>query len=183
MIDDPLRSILAIHALVALVSCGSTCRSEAQRTVPPEVIHARACVGELGWSAPDEACVAIVEVHRRRAALTGLSPESVAVRYSAALRRPPRHRAWVRELADRSEAPRSWPSGPSWARARERFSALVNVARDALTAEPETVCPGALHYGGAMDSVPSGHEEACRWAIGRGAQMFYRRANPEGGES
>lgn len=182
---DPLLAALAIHGLVMLVSCGSTCDAEAQRSVPPEVVHARACVGELGWSAPDEACVAIVEVHRRRAALTGMSPESVAKRYSAALRRPPSHRAWVRELADRSEAPRGWPRVASWTAARARFAALVNVAREALDSDAE-VCPGALHYGGLMDSIPTGHEEACRWRIGRGAQVFYRRSGAdraEGGDS
>ena len=181
---DFLRAALAVYALTGVVVLASTCGGEARaQGVSPAIIHARACVGELGWRAPDEACVAIVGVHRRRSALTGASPEQVARVYSRALRSPPSPRRWVRQLHDRPTAPAAWPIGPSWAAARARFAQIVDVAREALSGTRPEACPGAVHYGGLMDGTPSGHEEACRWRVGRGAQVFYRRAGEVSGPS
>jgi hypothetical protein len=172
--DDTRVDVILACALI--ISCFLPCSpAEAtRRREDPALIHARACVGELGWRAPDEACSAIVEVHMRRAALRGWRPETVARLYSAALRRPPRGRMWVPQLRPGRRPPMAWPGLP-WARYERRLREIVEVVRGTLDGEAPESCPDAVHYGGAMDAVPTGHVEACRWAIGRGSQRFYAR--------
>jgi hypothetical protein len=166
--DERLGLLLACGLiLAAMLPCGP---AEGQRE-DPALDHARACVGELGWRAPDDACAAIVEVHVRR----GVRARS----YSAALRRPPRHRAWVPQLDVGRAPPMAWPRALPWARHERRFVDVLEVVRQTLAAERPEACPGAMHYGGLMDATPAGHVEVCRWTVGRGAQVFFA---PEGGE-
>lgn len=142
--------------------------------------NARAAVGELGWRAPDDAYAAIVEVHVRRAHLTGTTTAFMARRYSAAIRRPPRHRAWVRELHARESAPPSWPPhlDGSWWEYAQRFGAIRDVVREVLRGEREPACPAAEHYGSVeLDGTPTGFVEVCRWRAGRHHQGFYARAS------
>ena len=170
---------MRLIALCLLALVASTA-AFAQRTGPDAALwNARAAIGELGWRAPDDAYAAIVEVHLRRARLTGTTTTLMARRYSAAVRRPPRHRRWVRELRVSASPPRSWPAqlDGAWPRYSERLEHVRTIAADVLRGRREVACEGAVHYGGAMDSVPARHVEACAWPIGRGEQRFYRRAN------
>lgn len=139
--------------------------------------NARAAVGELGWRAPDDAYAAIVEVHIHRARITGTTTAHMARRYSAAVRRPPPHRAWVPELHARTAAsPPSWPPHLDgvWWRYAERFDAVRDVVRDVLRGERAPVCPEAEHYGGPMDSMDEDRwERAC--SIEGTAQRWWKR--------
>jgi hypothetical protein len=170
---------MRLIALCLLALVASTA-ALAQRTGPDAALwNARAAVGELGWRAPDDAYAAIVEVHLRRAQLTGTSAALMARRYSAAIRRPPRHRRWVRELRVSASPPPSWPAhlGGAWHRYAEQLERVRAIAADVLAGQREVACEDATHYGGLMDSTPAGHAEACRWTVGRGAQLFFRREN------
>jgi hypothetical protein len=170
---------MRLIALCLLALVASTA-AFAQRTGHDAALwNARAAVGELGWRAPDDAYAAIVEVHLRRAQLTGTSAALMARRYSAAIRRPPRHRRWVRELRVSASPPPSWPPhlGGAWQRYAEQLEHVRELASDVLAGRREVACEGATHYGGLMDSTPAGHAEACRWTVGRGAQLFFRREN------
>lgn len=129
--------------------------------------NTRAAIGELGWRAPDDAYAAIVEVHVRRAQLTGTTTAFMARRYSAAVRRPPPHRAWVPELHTRNAAPPSWPPhlDGSWWRYAERVGEVREIVRAVLRGERGAVCEDAEHYGSEADGVPGGQlgrwEAAC----------------------
>lgn len=172
--------------IVSCVLSALTIPLDAQRRPSAARIHAAACVGELGWAAPDEACAALVEVHVARARDT--TPEVVAQRFSQALRNPPPDRAWVPELisATSSRAPRSWPARLPWAPWRmaslHRYEA---VATSVLSGERPIVCPDCINYGGLMDAQPPGTEEVRRFVLRScegqrrcvpRAQIFYRRA-------
>jgi hypothetical protein len=68
-------------AAVVVVAFVASTAALAQRTGPDAALwNARAAVGELGWRAPDDAYAAIVEVHLRRAQLTGTSAALMARR-------------------------------------------------------------------------------------------------------
>lgn len=142
--------------------------------------NARAAVGELGWRAPDDAYAAIVEVHIRRASLTGTTPSYMARTYSAAVRRPPRRRAWVRELHGRPQVPPSWPSHlvRAWPRHAQRFVEVREVVRATLEGERDVACPDAEHYGSREDGAPGGRvdrwETACTFE-GTTQQWWRRR--------
>lgn len=166
-------------ALVLLAALAVAPVTAQRRGTDAALWNARAAIGELGWRAPDDAYAAIVEVHLRRARLTGTTTALMARRYSAAIRRPPRHRRWVRELRVSASPPRSWPAqlDGAWPRYSERLERVRAIAADVLRGRREVACEGAVHYGGAMDSAPRGHVEACAWTIGRGEQRFYRRAD------
>lgn len=102
--------------------------------------QARSCVGEVGWNAPDEACVAMTWIHAKRARLTGVSLSTMVRAYSAAVRQSvPRRRStpvvsavplaaddargalrssrtqnrrrWVQGLTLTGAAPAAWPEG------------------------------------------------------------------------
>lgn len=179
-------TLLAVVAILATVNPISS-----QRRPAAARIHAAVCVGEVGWDAPEDACASIVEVHMARAR-GALSPETVAQRFSAALRSPPPHRRWVRGLlhATETRAPEGWPSHLPWS-GSQRYAALERYERIAaavLAGEREPACPGCVDYGGLMDAVPRGMEEARRFEFRtcnapRGtrrrcrpvAQVFYRR--------
>lgn len=161
--------------LLALAPCVPH-EVDGQRRDDPARVHAAACVGELGWNAPDDACAAIVEVHVRRAAMRGHTHhDAVARTFSQAIRRPPPHRLWVPQLI-RPGIPRAWPRHLSWRRHEARFAHYLEVVRATLEGERVTACPGATNYGGLMDTPAEGLVEVCRWSIGRGAQVFYAPA-------
>jgi hypothetical protein len=163
--------------LAALVVASAAVAQPTRHGADAVTWNVRAAIGELGWAAPDDAYAAIVEVHIRRAEMTGATTALMARRYSAAVRRPPRHRAWVRELRVSDSPPPSWPPHLDgvWWRHAERVEAVRSIVRDVLAGQRATACVDAVHYGGAMDSAPTGHVESCRWQIGRGSQVFYRR--------
>lgn len=147
--------------------------------------NARAAVGELGWQAPDEAYVAIVEVHIRRARLTGTTTAHMAQRYSAAVRVPPWHRAWVRELRATSDVPAAWPPNlrRAWPRYAGRFAEVRALVGEVLRGERDEVCPDAEHYGSESDGVPGGQvgrwESACSFE--GTSQRWWKRTGLEGG--
>lgn len=171
----------ALIALALIVGSLAWCPAEGntQPAQPPRVarthVHGadadlwntRAAIGELGWRAPDDAYAAIVEVHVRRAQLTGTTTAFMARRYSAAVRRPPPHRAWVPELHTRHAAPPSWPPhlDGSWWRYAERVGEVREIVRAVLRGERGAVCVDAEHYGSEADGVPGGQlgrwERAC----------------------
>lgn len=179
----------ALWALALLALAVAPLRSTAQRSqhgADADLWNARAAVGELGWRAPDDAYAAIVEVHIRRAHLTGTTTAFMARRYSAAIRRPPRHRAWVRELHGRESPPPSWPPhlDGSWWEYAQRFGEVRDVVRKVLRGEREPACEDAEHYGSVeLDGTPAGFVEVCRWRAGRHHQGFYARRGREGDES
>lgn len=169
-------------ALATLGFCGRS--SDAQPRGAPERIHAAACVGELGWRAPAEACASIVEVHMRIGTARDLRPELVAQAFSAALRRPPPRRQWVPELAQASprRAPRSWPARLPWGRYAARVEEYAQVAQEVLEGHFPEACPGCINYGGLMDAQPPGTVEVRRFVLSERplrAQVFYRRATPD----
>src|SRR5690606_19527241 len=51
--------------------------------------QARSCIGEVGWNAPDDACVAMTWIHAKRAKLTGVALSTMIRAYSAAVRATP----------------------------------------------------------------------------------------------
>ena len=166
-------------AVVAVALVASTA-ALAQRTGPDAALwNARAAVGELGWRAPDDAYAAIVEVHLRRARLTGTTSAFMARRYSAAIRRPPRHRRWVRELRVSASPPPSWPPhlGGAWHRYAEQLEHVRELAADVLAGRREVACEGAEHYGSTRDGAPGGRDDA--WEVActfRGTtQLWWRR--------
>lgn len=163
------RTILATLALVLVTSTSTLADRE------PGIWTARAAIGELGFSASDDAYAAIAEVHVRRARLRGWSTSRVAKAYSSAIRRP--RRAWVPELhGDASRPPRSWPSLP-WAPRARRFNDVLAVVQAVLRGERDEVCPDALHYGSVADGPPGGDREgwveAC--AFESTSQRFWKR--------
>lgn len=137
------------------------------------LLQARACYGEA--QAHLEACTAMAHVHRKRALLRGVS-FATAVRYSRAVRNPPRHRRWVLLLHPGLRAPAGWPSGQNWSYAQPRFRAVYEHVERFFRAPVADPCPRALHYGGPMDAIPSGFEldESCVFEGTR--QRFFRRA-------
>jgi hypothetical protein len=166
-------------AVVAFALVASTA-ALAQRSGPDAALwNARAAVGELGWRAPDDAYAAIVEVHLRRAQLTGTTPALMARRYSAAIRRPPRHRRWVRELRVSASPPPSWPThlGGAWHRYAEQLERVRAIAADVLAGRREVACEDAEHYGSTRDGAPGGRDDA--WEVActfRGTtQLWWRR--------
>lgn len=175
---------LASQAL-ALLLLEALCAGQTPRFARNAETHARACVGELGWSADEAACRALVEVHVRRSEILGTSPESVARRYSRALRNPPYRRRWVGSLTTNpATIPVGWPVEIEgrWPAFAGRFSRLRDVARETLSNMQRNpvgyaaACPGALHYGSIeLDGTPTGFELACSWRVGRNHQGFYRR--------
>jgi hypothetical protein len=154
-------------------------------TEPPEVRlgdradlwNARACVGEVGWRAPLEACAAMVWIHVKRAGLTGRTVTAMTRAYSKAVRRPPRHRAWVPQLALQARPPVAWPPhlDEAWPSYRDRFEAVLEHVRAVLRGEVSDPCPSAGHYGGPMDSTPTAHEEDPACQIEGTRQRFFRR--------
>jgi len=176
---------MRLTALTLLAALAAFSPVTSQPRPTPARVHAAACVGELGWTAPDDACASMVEVHVARAG--AVRPETVALRFSAALRRPPRHRRWVPQLmtATRRQAPAAWPERLPWASWRmdalERYEA---VAAAVLAGERAPACPGCVDYGGLMDEPAPHLEEVRRFVVRsceglRGcrpaAQVFYRR--------
>lgn len=190
---------LVVLAFVALASwCpaeGNTQPAQLPRVARTHHVHGadadlwntRAAIGELGWRAPDDAYAAIVEVHVRRAQLTGTTTAFMARRYSAAVRRPPRHRAWVPELHTRNTAPPSWPPhlDGSWWRYAERVGEVREIVRAVLRGERGAVCEDAEHYGSESDGVPGGQlgrwERACSFE-GTSQRWWKRTANGSGGQ-
>ncbi|MCB9603314.1 MAG: hypothetical protein H6720_23610 [Sandaracinus sp.] len=178
-------------AFVALLALALTPPLDAQPRVTPEDVRvqAAAAVGELGWRAEPDAYAAIVEVHVRRARLRGVSPRTMARAYSAALRRPPRHRAWVTELRDAPSPPPSWPQHlrGRWAERRATFARVERIALEVLTGARDEVCPEALYYGSTADGPPGGDptrwESAC--AFESTTQRWWRRVDEraDGGET
>ena len=93
----------------------------------------RVLVGEAGWhSTTDHA--AILHAMGRRADRTGEPVETMAARYSSAVKRC--KRAWVCEL----------PALPS-ERYRESWEAVRETARAYLRGKLPDPCPGSVHYG------------------------------------
>lgn len=140
------------------------------------LLQARACYGEAQTHL--EACTAMAHVHRKRALLRGVSFRT-AVRYSRAVRNPPRHRRWVLLLHPGLRAPAGWPSAQSWSYAQPRFRAVYEHVERLFRAPVADPCPEALHYGGPMDAIPRGFEldESCVFEGTR--QRFFRRATRE----
>jgi hypothetical protein len=140
-----MSRILSLFAALCLVASSA---SMAQR---PTILglrlgenaslwQARSCVGEVGWNAPDDACVAMTWIHAKRARLTGVSLSTMVRAYSVAVREPrvvrrapvvtqgtrisaevarsrsgvtrtDRRRQWVQGLNVSGAAPRGWPEG------------------------------------------------------------------------
>lgn len=173
-------------AALALLACAAL-PLRAQRPhhgADASLWNTRAAIGELGWRAPDDAYAAIVEVHLRRAQLTGTTTARMARQYSAAVRRPPPHRAWVPELhVSRTDAPPSWPPhlDGAWWRYADRVREVRDVVRAVLSGERAPVCPDAEHYGGPMDSVDETRwESACRFDGTE--QRWWKRRTGAGGQ-
>lgn len=175
-------------AALALLVC-ATLPLSAQRSrhgADADLWNTRAAVGELGWRAPDDAYAAIVEVHMRRAHLTGATTAHMARRYSAAVRTPPWHRAWVRELDVGPRVPTAWPPNlrGAWPRYAARFGEVREVVRAVLRGERREVCPGAEHYGSQADGAPGG--QADRWesacAFEGTTQRWWKRRTGAGGQ-
>lgn len=194
------RGTVGSVALALLFAC-TTFAPFSTTAQPPRVVRAhhvhgadadlwntRAAIGELGWRAPDDAYAAIVEVHVRRAQLTGTTTAFMARRYSAAVRRPPPHRAWVPELHARgATAPPSWPPhlDGSWWRYAERVGEVREIVRAVLRGERGAVCEDAEHYGSEADGVPGGQlgrwERACSFE-GTSQRWWKRTTNGSGGQ-
>lgn len=140
--------------------------------------NARVCVGEIGWRAPLEACSAMVWVHAKRAAGSRATVATLARRYSRAVRRPPWRRAWVAQLRATGPAPVTWPPHlvEAWPRYRARFAEIFAHVESVLRGDVPDPCPDVDHYGGPMDSVPTGREVDDTCAFEGTRQVFYRRA-------
>lgn len=166
-------------ALVLLATLAVAPVTAQRRGADAALWNARAAIGELGWHAPDDAYAAIVEVHLRRAQLTGTTSALMARRYSAAIRRPPRHRRWVRELRVSASPPPSWPAhlDGAWWRYAEQLERVRTIAADVLAGRREVACEGAEHYGSTQDGAPGGRDDA--WEVActfRGTtQLWWRR--------
>ena len=114
---------------------------------------ARVCVGEGGWSTERGDCAAIIFVLVRRAERVGVSLEHMARAYSG------RHlgveaspRPWIAGLRIDGRAPAEWPaSAPRWTRYRRAWLELLEHVQDTLDGRVLDPCPGADHWGGAMD--------------------------------
>lgn len=162
-----MRGILPVLVILATASIAL-----AQN---PAVIMARACVGEVGFGAPDQLCAAISFVHIKRARRQGLRPARMASIYSRAVRSPQSSRIWVNELTPHGVAPAHWPAA-NWERAQARFRELVRLNGRILAGRVDDPCPNSLHYGSSrLDPVPEGFEIDTTCPV-NGAQVFYRRA-------
>lgn len=139
--------------------------------------NARACIGEVGWRAPLEACSAMVWVHVKRAEVRGHTLTTMTRAYSMAVRRPPRRRAWVPQLGV-GPAPIAWPPhlDGAWPSYRDRFEVVREHVRELLRGNVADPCPDVRHYGGPMDSVPTRHEEDPTCRIEGTRQRFFRQA-------
>lgn len=103
--------------------------------------QARSCIGEVGWSAPDAACVAMTWIHAKRAKLTGVSLSTMVRAYSAAVRAP-RARVPVRHVAPQggvvlaSTATGSFAAPPSRTARRRQWLSELSRTGEAPSAWP-----------------------------------------------
>lgn len=214
--SDIVGTMSRILSLFAVICLAVSSASVAQR---PTILglrlgedaalwQARSCVGEVGWNAPDEACVAMAWIHAKRAKLTGVSLTTMVRAYSVAVREPrivhrasaaqgsridasvarsttrsrvDRRRQWVQGLSVTGAAPRGWPEGlrGAWPRYQARFREIYELVNQVLSGDTPDPCPNATFYGGPMDSPPSGHEVDDDCSFDGTAQVFYRRFRSE----
>jgi hypothetical protein len=178
-----LAPLAASLLLVTSVLADSGSLAGARLGADAALWNARVCVGEVGWRAPLEACSAMVWVHVKRAAGSRVTVATLARRYSRAVRRPPRRRAWVPLLRATGAAPVTWPPhlDGAWPRYRDRFAEILSHVEGVLRGDVPDPCPEVDHYGGPMDSVPTGRELDDTCAFEGTRQVFYRRATSSPG--
>ncbi|MFT3926683.1 MAG: hypothetical protein QM778_29330 [Myxococcales bacterium] len=117
---------------------------------PTKLTLARAMVGEADWHAPDHVAIAFVLAKRWPIYRTH-HPEATFQQYIALYSSPLR-----RDLGARSAWLRSLPWGPiegPYAQRWDQVRALVERFSQGKLRDP---CPGAMHWGGAMDRPAAG---------------------------
>jgi hypothetical protein len=119
---------------------------------------ARSCVGEAGWNAWDTGeCAAILHLYKRRSEITGEKIDTLARRYSAAIKpRSSRNNKWVLGLQDSADRPHDWPSGAKWSRYRFHWIMTLLAVELFMLEMVEDPLPNAWHYGCKFDTPPEG---------------------------
>lgn len=114
---------------------------------------ARSCVGEAGFDAVRTGeCAAILNIYKKRAAVTGLSIYKVVRRYSAAVKPGANHnRKWVLGLSRDLKKPAHWGKNLRWHVSRDLWGATLDHCDDFLAGKVPDPLPMADHYGGRMD--------------------------------
>lgn len=178
-------ALLVALWLAALVLFGVALARSDARPLPAEewtpaarLDLARSCAGEAGLrSGVTGECSAIAFVYARRWQQTRARYEDVTFHrvvrtYSSALKPP--GQPWVLGLRADAKEPHGWPQRLSWKRHAPLWDAILQAVDAWAGGHVENVCPGAVHFGGAMDRVPAHWQRVrCRarvlnqfWRIG-----------------
>lgn len=142
-----LAALLAVYALVLSGRAGASSSPLAAEDC------ARIGIGEAGWDPATGDAAAITHLLQRRADRQGLSLRRMARLYSSSHFDEGRtHRRWVVGLTTEARRPPGWPSGLPWRGGyRELWLRMLEHVRAVLRGEVPDPCPGADHWGGAMD--------------------------------
>lgn len=146
-------SACAILVLTSLAVRACEATAQAQHRVPAHVMLARTCVSERGWLVDTDDCRAIGEVAQTRMARTGDSWASALRALSPRLHGRARvHRAWIRELTEDGERPRSL-RGVSWTELRPAWMATLEEARAIVSGEAGRVCAEVPRAWGSVADI------------------------------
>lgn len=137
--------------LTLLVDGQAASAQEAPAAVAPQLVLARICAKEEGWSITD-GCAGIHQVLERGSRRTGLSYVSFARQYSPSAFAPRPGKEWFSGLLPSGTRPAGWPRGASWAAHRGKWLALYRHAGAIQSGAATSRCTQPpKHWGGAMD--------------------------------
>jgi hypothetical protein len=172
-----LVAIITVAVIMSIILGITTHSCVVRGSVDPDVPLwlARSCVGEAGFkSAENGECAAIAWIYRKRQTVNHLPYYEVVRKYSASVKpRSGRTRLWVMSLRRDLSRPKGFPKRLVWARYRDAWADVLDVADRFVRGEIADPLPDADHFGGRMDHWRA---ERAGWIVLRTdyRNIFYR---------